>query len=122
MVMSLGLSVLVAPSLAAAAGTPTTSVIIPNNGATLTGTTTLDAAASSNTDSVTFFLAGGVCGYGCAVANASPTQYGWLASWDTTGFSNGSYTLYAEASNSIGNGFSLVSASSSAPTNLRRRA
>jgi hypothetical protein len=80
---------------------PTTSVIIPKNGATLQGTTTLDASASSNAQSVSFFLAGGDFGYGQDIANASPTPYGWVAPWDTTiNVPNGSYTLYSVAFNS----------------------
>jgi hypothetical protein len=101
-VLSATLVAVVAPSLASAAGTPTTSVIIPNNGATLSGTAaTLDATASSNTVAVQFLLFGGPCGYvGCNIAPGTLTSYGWVASWDTTPYANGSYALVSVAYNS----------------------
>jgi hypothetical protein len=86
---------------------PTTSVIIPSNGATLSGTAaTLDAAAS-NATSVEFWLFGGSYGYsGHLVGTATPTLYGWLYSWDTTTVPNGSYALLSEAFGSGGSAFS----------------
>ncbi len=86
---------------------PTTSILIPSNGATLSGTaTTLDASAS-NATSVEFRLFGGIYGYsGPVVGTATPTYYGWLYSWDTTTVPNGSYALLSEAFNSGGSAFS----------------
>ena len=81
---------------------PTTSVLIPSNGTTLSGGTYLDASAS-NATSVEFRLFGGVYGYNAPViCTATPTIYGWLCGWDTTTVPNGTYTLVSLASNSVG--------------------
>jgi hypothetical protein len=85
---------------------PTTSVLIPSNGATLSGSTYLDASAS-NATSVEFRLFGGIYGYAAPVlCTATLTYYGWLCSWNTTTVPNGSYTLLSEAFNSTGSAFS----------------
>jgi hypothetical protein len=85
---------------------PTTAVLLPSNGATLSGSTTLDASAS-NATSVEFRLFGGSYGYsGPVLCTATPTQYGWLCSWNTTTVPNGSYALLSEAFNSGGSAFS----------------
>ena len=84
---------------------PTTSVLIPSNGATLSGSTTLDASAS-NATSVEFRLFGGIYGYNAPVlCTATPTYYGWLCSWNTTTVPNGSYVLVPEGFNSGGSAF-----------------
>jgi streptogramin lyase len=85
---------------------PTTSVLIPSNGATLSGSTYLDASAS-NATSVEFRLFGGSYGYAApVVCTATLTYYGWLCSWNTTTVPNGSYYLLSEAFNSGGSTFS----------------
>ncbi len=85
---------------------PTTSILIPSSGATLSGSTYLDASAS-NATSVEFWLFGGSYGYsGHLVGTATPTYYGWLYSWNTTTVANGSYALLSEAFNSAGSTFS----------------
>ncbi len=85
---------------------PTTAVLVPSNGATLSGSTYLDASAS-NATSVKFLLFGGSYGYAAPVlCTATPTPYGWLCAWNTTSVPNGSYTLLSEAFNSVGSTFS----------------
>jgi uncharacterized protein YjbI with pentapeptide repeats len=85
---------------------PTTNVLIPSQGATLSGSTYLDASASKGT-AVKFFLFGGSYGFAAPViCTATPTIYGWLCAWNTTTVPNNSYVLVAEASNSSGNTFS----------------
>jgi hypothetical protein len=85
---------------------PTASILIPSNGATLSGSTYLDAAASDAT-SVEFRLLGGPYGLNApAICTATPTLYGWLCSWNTDTVPNGSYILESEASNSAGSTFS----------------
>ena len=85
---------------------PTTSVLFPSSGATLSGSTTLDASAS-NATSVEFRIFGGIYGYSAPVlCTATLTYYGWLCSWDTTKVPNGSYALLSEAFNSGGSAFS----------------
>ena len=61
---------------------PTTSVLIPINGATLSGTPHSDASAS-NATSVEFLLSGGSYS-NQVIGTATLTFYGWLYSWNTT--------------------------------------
>jgi virginiamycin B lyase len=87
---------------------PTTSVLIPSNGATLSGSTTLDASAS-NATTVEFRLFGGVYGYNAPVlCTATATIYGWLCTWNTATVPSGSYTLLSEAFGAGGSAFSPV--------------
>ena len=81
---------------------PTTTVLIPSNGATQFGTAALlDASASANVTSVKFELTGGTLS-DQVVATATPTYYGWLAQWNTTTVPNGTYTLQSVAAYSGG--------------------
>ena len=86
---------------------PTTSVLVPANGASLSGTAaTLDASAS-NATSVEFWLFGGSYGYtGKMIGTATSTAYGWVYSWNTTTVPNGSYALLSEAFNASASAFS----------------
>ena len=85
---------------------PTTSILIPSAGATLSGSTYLDASAS-NATSIEFRLFGGIYGYSApVVCTATATLYGWLCAWNTTTVPNGSYVLLSEAFNSAGSTFS----------------
>ena len=83
---------------------PSTKVILPSNGATLSGTTALDATAS-NATKVEFRLFGSPY-YGLLLGTAVPTYYGWIYQWNTTRVPNGSYVLASEAYNSTGSTFS----------------
>jgi hypothetical protein len=84
--------------------TPTTSVLIPSNQTTQSGTTALlDASASPNVGSVSFELSGGTWS-DKVIATAAPTIYGWLAQWDTTTVPDGTYTLQSVASYPAPNG------------------
>jgi DNA-binding beta-propeller fold protein YncE len=79
-----------------------TSILLPSNGATLSGSTYLDASAS-NATSVKFLLFGGSYGYNAPVlCTATPTIYGWLCAWNATTVPNGAYTLVSVATNSTG--------------------
>jgi YVTN family beta-propeller protein len=86
---------------------PTTSVVIPSNGATLSGTAaTLDASVT-NATSVKFLLFGGTYGYNAPVlCTAIPTRYGWVCVWNSTTVPDGSYVLVSEAFNAAGSAFS----------------
>jgi Bacterial Ig domain len=76
---------------------PTTTVVIPSNGATQSGTAALlDASASANVTSVRYELTGGTL-TDQVIATATPTYYGWLAQWNTTTVPNGTYTLQSVA-------------------------
>lgn len=92
-------------SMSSDAGTPSVniswnlppSVVIPSDGATVSGTQSLlDAVASSSATQVVFELTGG--SLHSFVADGFPTLYGWLATWDTTSVPNGTYMLQSVTS------------------------
>ena len=99
---------------------PTTSILIPSKGATLSGTAaTLDASAS-NATSVQFLLFGGTYGLsGHVVGTASATIYGWVESWNTTTVPDGSYALFSDASgpggSAVSSGVNITVDNGSAP-------
>jgi hypothetical protein len=76
-----------------------TQVLVPSNGATLSGTAVLDAAAAgpSPVTGVTFDLSGGSLPKPVVVGTAIPTLYGWIAFWNTTKVANGTYSLQSVA-------------------------
>ena len=77
---------------------PTTSVLIPSNGATESGTAAfLDASASPNVTAVTYELTGGTL-TNQVIVTGTPTLYGYLAEWNTTSVPNGTYQLTSLAS------------------------
>ena len=76
---------------------PTTTVVLPSNGATLSGTQPLDATVSSGATGVQYELSGGSL-TDSVIATATPTLYGWLANWNTASVPNGTYTLQSVAS------------------------
>jgi hypothetical protein len=82
---------------------PTTNVGIPSNGATLSGSVFLDAAAADGVGvtSVSYVLSGGSYSH-TPVASAGPTYYGWIGGWNTTTVPNGTYTLQSVATNAEG--------------------
>ena len=80
---------------------PSTDVLLPSNGATVTGGQVLDASASSGVTKVQYELTGGTLS-DAVIATASLTYYGWLASWDTATVPNGIYTLQSVATLSGG--------------------
>jgi hypothetical protein len=82
---------------------PTTSVLLPSNGASLSGSTYLDASAHDygTLTKVEFHLTGGTLSQ-ALIATAVPTYYGWLAGWNTTTVPNGTYTLESEAYDAAG--------------------
>jgi hypothetical protein len=85
---------------------PSTAVLIPSDGTTLSGSTYLDASAS-NATSVEFLLFGGTYGFSApVVCTATPSLYGWLCAWNSTTVPNGSYVLVSEVFNSVGSTFS----------------
>ena len=79
--------------------TPTTAVLIPSGGASVSGTSSLlDASASANVTYVAFELSGGTINGEQLIATATPTYYGWLAEWNTTSVPNGTYKIQSVAS------------------------
>ena len=103
--LTLGAAMSALPAQIAGAQSPSTSVLVPASGATLSGSTYLDASAS-NATSVEFLLFGGTYGYDApVVCTATLSYYGWLCSWNTTTVPNGSYALVSKASGAGGAAF-----------------
>ena len=82
---------------------PTTSVLIPSAGASLSGgAALLDASASSalGIASVTYEVSGnGLTDK--VIATGTPTLYGYLAQWNTTAVPNGIYSLVSVATDTV---------------------
>jgi phospholipase C len=80
-----------------------TGVLIPSTGAYLSGTSLLDAAASDNVgiSKVEFHLTSGPLA-GTLLATATPTPYGWMATWNTKTVPDGSYTIDSVAYDTSG--------------------
>jgi hypothetical protein len=86
----------------AVASPPSTSVTIPTNNGTVSGTSQLlDAVASPPASKVQYEITGGTL-TDQVVATGIPTYYGWLAQWNTTTVVNGTYALQSVASFSGG--------------------
>ena len=70
------------------------SILTPANGATLSGTRTLDSKASGyfTVTKVQYYITGGPRHH-TLVATGSLTPLGWIARWNTTSVPNGAYTL-----------------------------
>jgi hypothetical protein len=100
----LGGVVLVASGPVEAASPPTTSVVLPANGATISGNAALDAVASSavGISSVQFEITGGSL-MNDVIAAGTPTLYGYLAEWNSTTVPNGTYALSSVATDSANN-------------------
>jgi hypothetical protein len=78
---------------------PTTSVVAPAKGATVSGTRLLDATASADATSVEFELTGGNLAHH-VVAQAKETLAGWLGRWNTSTIPDGTYMLQSVAASS----------------------
>jgi hypothetical protein len=95
------------PSIALIVGnSPTTSVLVPGSGATLSGASYLDARAvdaggNAGITKVEFRATGGSL-HDAVVATAAPTIYGWIGQWNTNAAANGSYTLQSVVYNRAG--------------------
>ncbi len=94
-------------------GTPSVSIVLPSNGANLSGSQWLDAIASPGVTSVEFVAITGTPGACpesapgdknfCPIGYATPTQYGWLLDWDTTQVPDTCFILTAGARYPNGN-------------------
>jgi hypothetical protein len=77
---------------------PSTSILVPSTGTSVKGSqVALDAKAGSGVSEVQFELSGGSL-TDSVIATATPTIYGWLASWNSNGVPDGTYTLQSVAS------------------------
>jgi hypothetical protein len=85
------------PVACAGAQTPSTQILVPSGGATVSGTkVVLDASASSGVTQVQFEVTGGTLN-DTVIAAASLTPYGWVAQWNSTTVTDGVYTLQSIA-------------------------
>jgi outer membrane protein assembly factor BamB len=84
---------------------PTTSVRVPSDGDTVSGTTTLDASASDNVkvSKVEYRLTGGSFNNALIGVVHTPSYAGWIVRWDTTTVPNGVYKLNSVAYDPAGN-------------------
>ncbi len=86
---------------------PTTAVLVPSSGATLSGSSViLDASASSPDgaplESVKFTVTGGGLDQ-VVLGTATPTMYGYILKWNSTTVPNGSYVLNSLVTDVAGN-------------------
>jgi Bacterial Ig domain len=85
------------PTQVASAQPPSTQVLVPSTGATVSGTqVVLDASASAGVTKVQFEVTGGTLN-DLVIATATPTIYGWVAQWNSTAVVSGTYTLQSVA-------------------------
>jgi hypothetical protein len=117
--LALATAMSVLPTQAASAQPPSTAVVVPSTGATVSGTqVVLDASVSAGVTQVKFELTGGTLN-DWVIATATPTIYGWIALWNSTTVVSGTYTLQsvatAEGSSGTSTGISIT-VSNGAPT------
>jgi alpha-tubulin suppressor-like RCC1 family protein len=81
-----------------------TQVTIPGTGATLSGSAAVLDASAGGTSPLTnvHFVVTGAGLSDQVVGTAVPTLYGWLAEWNTTTVTNGTYTLQSVATETGG--------------------
>ncbi len=86
------------------ASPPTTAIIFPSDGATLSANSVLDASGSDNLGvTAVEFHATDSSLNDRVLGAATSTKYGWVLTWDTTTVANGSYTLTSVAHDAAGN-------------------
>ena len=100
-------------SITVSNGSPSVSIVVPSSGATVSGKhAVLDAVASPGVSQVTFDLIATGCPnvstifppiYICAIGGV-PTIYGWIGTFDSTDWANGSYPLFTIAAYPSGQG------------------
>jgi hypothetical protein len=74
----------------------TTAVVIPSDGATLSGTSALLVASAPGASSVNFELTGGTLS-NQVVATGTDSIWGWYVQWNSASVANGTYTLQSVA-------------------------
>ena len=83
----------------------TTTMLVPSNGAQLSGTAAVLDAGASDTSSTVSNVQFEITGNGLSnqvVATAGPTLYGWIGEWNTTTVPDGTYTLESVATDAAG--------------------
>jgi hypothetical protein len=81
-----------------------TDVLVPEDGATLSGTTPLDAKVAGyfTVTKVDFYLTG-ASQHDTLIGTGTSTTFGWTTRWNTTTVANGKYTLQSVAYDAGGN-------------------
>ena len=110
--LALATAMSVLPTQVASAQPPSTAVVVPATGATVSSTqVVLDATASAGVTQVKFELTGGTLN-DWVIATATPTIYGWAALWNSTTVVSGTYTLQSvatsEGSSTTSTGISIT--------------
>jgi Bacterial Ig domain len=104
--LALASAVIALPVQVAGAQPPSTQVLLPANGVTVSGAkVVLDASASSGVTRVQFEVTGGSLS-DSVIATATPTIYGWIAEWNSTTVADGPYTLQSIATSGSSSGTS----------------
>ena len=84
--------------------TPTTTVLVPSKGASVSGSKVLLDASASDVEGVTkvtFHLTGGSL-HNAFIGTATPTVYGWMLYWNSTTVPDGTYRLHSTAYDAVG--------------------
>ena len=117
--LALATAMSVLPTKVASAQPPSTQVVVPSAGATVSGTqVVLDATASAGVTQVQFELTGGTLN-DAVIATATPTIYGWVACGTAPAVVSGTYTLQSVATAGGSSGTSpgiSITVSNGAPT------
>jgi hypothetical protein len=81
-----------------------TTVLVPSNGATLSGTAAVLDASATGTAPVTSvqFEVSNTSVTDEVIGTATPSLYGWFVKWNTTSVANGTYTLQSVATETGG--------------------
>ena len=109
--LALAAAISVVPTEVVGAAAPSTDVLVPLTGVTVSGAqVVLDATASSGATQVQFELSRGSPS-NTVIVTAGPTLFGWLAYFDSTTVPNGTYTLQSVATDSVGETGSSLSVS-----------
>lgn len=79
------------------------TVVVPENDSTVSGTQVLDCVTPSDAGAPVSFNLTGTGGSG-PLGEATLTKYGWIYEWNTTGVTNGQYSLSCDATYPFGSG------------------
>ena len=76
---------------------PAATVVLPANGATVTGYQWLDCVPPAGYDGVQFWIEGPSLSGTQFLGDATPTYVGWLYDWNTASVADGNYGIYCTA-------------------------
>ena len=77
---------------------PPPTMVLPSNGATVSGVQYLDCVPPPTVNGVQFFLTAGPVPTPTGISSGVLTLFGWLGAWSTSGLPPGSYSLACEGS------------------------